>query len=210
MGGSTVLSVLMPQAEWDPSDLDLVIPWVGHTSLERFLVQDGWGLDEEKAGRQGYQFGPGICFTYLPYKKKERRIDVCRLRHGASPVDFILFVVPPLETDFRRCNSDFSHNVSLPTCRTYHSTACMNYFDGLSIVCLFPNLTFSKVLLKNNAATTVGNHAVGVGKYIDRGYFPLKEEEDLQSYLKVKGVGEEKVQPTWRDLRKTWRAGISF
>lgn len=51
----------------------------------------------------------------------------------------------------------------------------MNYFDGQKIVCLYPDYTFSNLLLYNLfiVETAQKNAPGAVAKYIKRGYLPL-------------------------------------
>ncbi|KAF5390042.1 hypothetical protein D9757_003893 [Collybiopsis confluens] len=200
VGGSTALAILSP-GKWIPGDMDIVVQDKYADTMEAFLTETiGLVLNVEKSQSSGlYPGGQGppvhnvhdrnhIKFAY-------RRFD--SPKPDQPGVD--LTIIHPRSYNAQRHCAEWV--------LTYHSTVVMNFWTGRKLCSLWPDLTLSGKLLRNEYTPTPRIEAA-LEKYHLRGFTDIHENgsPDEKRYLQddypqAKGerLSMELIPgPTWR------------
>lgn len=163
VGGSVPLAVLCP-GDWEPADIDLVVDDRHAFHVEDWITSRGqFIIDETRTVAHNNDWYPSMAdmdyrftFEYKHFtslRPEAPGLDLCILRSSGS-------------------GSDFQPAVLANWILTYHCTAVMNFWDGKHIYCLWPQLTFDKLLLRNTHSPLTHTHKAekAFQKYKQRGF----------------------------------------
>jgi len=146
ISGSTILHILVP-GNWEPGDIDIVLPETYESSFESFLTVNGYSFDPSRqtALTQNYpqQASHPSTFRYRCFKNGSKKIDLCYVEKSFTPLAHIF---------------------------TYHSTAVMNFYDGATVCCLFPEQTFARQFLRNSLNSGHPRVEASLKKLVSRGF----------------------------------------
>lgn len=169
VGGSLSLWVLCP-GEWLPGDIDVITDSQHGPAVIDFIQAAGYIVDADRTvgtedfypGRIGLTYAENsfdhVRFEYQHFTKAgSLGIDLCIVlaKSVAIPSNFIL---------------------------TYHSTAVMNFWDGRYLYCVWPELTFKGLLMRNEYTPTVRIEEA-IKKYKIRGFTDKYSESQGLRYI---------------------------
>ncbi|KAF9065676.1 hypothetical protein BDP27DRAFT_1078918 [Rhodocollybia butyracea] len=137
VGGSFALSLLCP-GDWEPGDLDIIVREAEADRVRRFLIhQCQFVYDEERSGGD-------TGFDGLYPESDSQYEHFVNPILGGPGIDLVtIYKKPELEKFYP---ADFV--------LTYHSTVVMNFWNGKHLYCLWPDLTFNGLYVRNLEEST--------------------------------------------------------
>ncbi|KAF9064902.1 hypothetical protein BDP27DRAFT_1405112 [Rhodocollybia butyracea] len=150
VGGSFALSLLHP-GDWQPADLDIVAEASQTLQVREFLVQKCRFKRDNERSQNVDHFYPGSDSTAFKFQYEHYAnpmagrpgVDLVTVFKNSIPADFVL---------------------------TYHSTIVMNIWDGRYLYCLWPDLTFNGLYVRNMQTPTQERIKKALQKYQGRGF----------------------------------------
>ncbi|KAF9077139.1 hypothetical protein BDP27DRAFT_1413592 [Rhodocollybia butyracea] len=159
VGGSFALSLLYP-GNWQPADLDIVAEESQTVQVRQFLVQKCRFKRDDERSQNIETFYPGLDRTVFKFQYEHYTNPIV----GRPGVDLITVFKNSIPADF---------------VLTYHSTVVMNLWDGKHLYCLWPDLTFTGLYVRN-WQTLTKRMDKALQKYWARGF---RDKYDPQGVL---------------------------